>query len=113
MPYAKQLRDLLDKIATCEDPIERRTLMRQFGEALEHRFTQVNSKNAVALGAVENSVNDTLLAIKQQLVVILQEISTNRDSAAIKAHQLSNYVMALENKVDELAQLVMLKNPYD
>lgn len=110
MPYAKQLRDLLDQIAVCEDLETRRVLFRQFGLALENRFTQINSKQAAVVGSVENTVHDALSIIQQQLIDMLAEIKDTREIASTKSHQLSNFVMALENKIDELAQLVMLNN---
>lgn len=119
MPYAQQLRSLLERIAQTDDLATRRELIRQFGVALEQRLTQINSNNAAVVGQVENTLRDDLGSVAAQIKALelsllkLQntltgEIQQNREATSAKNHQLSNFVMSLENKIDELAQLVML-----
>lgn len=114
MPYAKQLRDLLARIADCDDPELRRDLIRQYGIVLEKRFTQINSRHAAVIGNVENTLTDMIADLRQLItsghVTLMNEVRENRQATSVKTHQLSNYVMALENKLDELAQFVLLKH---
>lgn len=110
MPYATQLRELLEQLANTTDPTLRRDLIRQFGLALEKRLTQINSNQAAVIGKVEIDLRDEISRLRRE---ILEAIETNRELTSGKTHQLSNFVMSLENKIDELMQVVMLQNPYD
>lgn len=110
MPYATQLRELLEQLANTVDPETRRELIRQFGLALENRLTQINSNSAAVIGKVELDLREEINRLRRE---IIEAIELNRELTSGKTHQLSNFVMSLENKIDELMQMVMLQNPYD
>lgn len=61
--------------------------------------------------------SDTILAridsLERKLQQINADVITNRQATAQKTHQLSNFMMGVENKVDELAALIMLDSGND
>ena len=119
MPTKYQLKIAFDRLVayiSSGDP-RQGELVRAIAVALEERLRAVNSEDAVTIARIENELRDELARLRQDITVLhhalINEIKANREQASAKSHQLSNHVMGLENKVDELAQLVMLQNPYD
>jgi hypothetical protein len=67
------------------------------------------------LNFVDPRIDVILARLDKQDSVLKQinaDVLANRQASAQKTHQLSNFMMAVENKVDELAEYITLVDPY-
>lgn len=94
--FKEAIRKALMKLSVSSS--DNKEAIAELSEALVNQF----ELNRVRLASVEN-----------KLVALEREIKNQTDITSARAHSLSNFVMGLELKVDELAEYItLLTDPY-
>lgn len=113
--FKKAIQNALARIAASGTPNDE--AIREFSEALGNQLELM----MVRLHNIENG----FVALRRDIKLANDDIRTNRMLAADKAHTLSNYVMGLDEKINETVEYIQmveekleerlppLNNPYD
>lgn len=112
--------EILKQLVSTNDPAERARLVIAFGEALDNRLLRLTDNVSTTMGRIEISVGDALDIMRQQMTEIRQAEhhaaqlqSDHRFNTAAKLHTLSNHIMGLEEKINEIAELVQSAIAYE
>jgi len=96
-------------------------LLNELSAAMEDQINKINNTSAARIGSVENEINLQIDMIRVELRNladlnaqrhrdIKNDIVINREATSSKLHSLSNHMMGLTSKIDELAELVMAQH---
>ena len=125
MPYLTQIRENIRRLADGHLTDEERSqLLRDLADLFVHQFNRQNNNAAVIIEKEVLDIEqqfDTLAsevrAVRELMILrqntLEQMVKDNHTNAANKAHQISNYVMAMEAKLNDIVELLTNERSYD
>lgn len=117
---ANRIQTILAQLAQEADPAKRADLLAAFGTALEARFNKMRNDALEVMERIENDTHEAIAVIQREIQEMrARELAHTRASSerseAInhKLHNLSNYLMAIDTKINEQAEFfATLIDPY-
>lgn len=108
---------VLAELARTTDQTRRNVLFIELAAAMEDQFRLVNSTLGSIVGAIENDLRLSIADMQTQLVALRtldaerdvayrRDLEDRRDVVNQKLHQLSNFLQALDNKLNEQAEVI-------
>lgn len=112
---------ILAQLAQETDPAKRADLLKAFGEALDLRFNKMRNEALEVMQKIENDTHDAIQAIEREIqemraaaVTHSRAESERAEKINHKLHNVSNHLMAIDNKINEQAELfAQLIDPYN
>lgn len=108
---------VLAELARTTDQTRRNVLFIELAAAMENQFSQMNSTLGSIVGAIENDLRHAIADIQTELVALRsldaerdvlrqRALDARNDIVNQKLHQLSNFLQALDSKLNEQAEVM-------
>lgn len=115
MHTRRRTQAILRELAKEQDLTKRGELIIAFSDALEQRLINLNNSAAAIMGRIENDLRDELSRISGEIAALralmdrsIAERADFEHSVRAKTHTISNQVMGIEYRFDELAQAITM-----
>lgn len=117
---ANRIQTILAQLAQEADPAKRADLLTAFGTALEYRFNKMRNDALEVMARIENDTHEAIIGVQREIQEIRASALAHTraeyersDAINHKLHNLSNYLMAIDTKINEQAELfAQLIDPY-
>ena len=115
---------VLAELESTTEQTRRNELLAEFGSAMEQLIRRSNEETAILIANMEyelrNSIagisenlvalraleNERTLESRQQAIKAAQDLEDRRAIVNAKLHQISNFIQALDNKLNEQAEII-------